>query len=87
MSYLMEGHSPQWSRDGLHVLHVWDGDVWTAPAAGGVPVTLVAINHDESRPRWSRDGSKILYGARPVHSQMDIWIADVGGVIDGTDSP
>ena len=86
-SYLMEGHSPQWSRDGSDVLHVWDGDVWTAPAAGGVPVTLVAINHDESQPRWSRDGSKILYTARQGHSQMDIWIADVGRVVDGIDSP
>ena len=86
-SYLMEGHSPQWSRDGLDVLHVWDGDVWTAPAAGGVPVTLVAINHDESRPRWSQDGSKILYSARQGHSQTDIWIADVGRVVDGIDSP
>jgi Tol biopolymer transport system component len=68
VSWLMEGHSPDWSSDGSEILHVWDGDVWAAPAAGGVPITLAAVNNDESRPRWSRDGSKIRW-RRPTTSR------------------
>ena len=77
ISPLLAGHWPQWSHDGRHILHEWNG-VWTAPVAGSGPIyQLVGGGHNQFRPRWTRDGSKLL-NSWPNHGPTDIWIIDSG---------
>ena len=78
---LTEGHSPHWSPDGTQITYVWQNDICTIPAAGGVPTVLLAVNYEHASPRWSPDGRKIMYLARKP-SEPDVWIADVGEVLE-----
>jgi tricorn protease len=56
--YLTE---PSLSPDRSEIAFVSGGDVWTAPAAGGVARLLVAHPANESRPLFSPDGRQLAF--------------------------
>lgn len=37
---------------------------------------LIGVGNNQPHPRWSRDGSKLLYGWPSHNPQTDIWIVD-----------
>lgn len=58
---------PVWSPDGKHIAFVRkDGDksqIWILPMAGGEAYPLTKSKYGASSPRWSPNGSKILFSA------------------------
>ena len=52
---------PSLSPDGQTIAFASGGDIWTAPAAGGVARLLVTDPATESRPLWSPDGAKLAF--------------------------
>jgi tricorn protease len=52
---------PSLSPDGTEVAFVSGGDIWTAPAQGGVAHLLVSDPATESRPIYSPDGSRLAF--------------------------
>jgi len=52
---------PSLSPDGTEVVFVSGGDIWTAPAQGGVAHLLVSDPATESRPIYSPDGSRLAF--------------------------
>jgi Tol biopolymer transport system component len=80
-TWLAAGHSPHWSPDGTQITCMWQNDICTIPATGGLPTVLLAINYEHASPRWSPDGQRIMYLAQK-RAEPDIWIADVGDILD-----
>ena len=78
--FLAEGIGPDWSPDGREIVFSAANDIWKIPAAGGTPERLLYTTDVEQWPRWSPDGTRILL-IRYTH-YSDIWIADVGGLLD-----
>lgn len=55
------------------------GEIWTLPAQGGEATSIVAGEHPARRPRWSPDGSSIVY-----ENGNKLWLYDSdGGVTSG----
>ena len=52
---------PSLSPDGQTIAFASGGDIWTAPAAGGVARLLVTDPATESRPLWSPDGTRLAF--------------------------
>ncbi len=52
---------PSLSPDGAEVAFVSGGDIWSAPAQGGVARLLVTDQATESRPLFSPDGTKLAF--------------------------
>jgi Tol biopolymer transport system component/C-terminal processing protease CtpA/Prc len=52
---------PSLSPDGTEIAFVSGGDIWTAPANGGVASLLVTDPATEGRPLWSPDGRQIAF--------------------------
>jgi Tol biopolymer transport system component len=77
-TYVAAGQMPDWSPDGKTLLFIRGNDIWSIPAAGGKPARLTQTQDEEIRPRFSPDGSHILFSATRL--QADIWIADVSGL-------
>jgi hypothetical protein len=50
------------------------GEIWTLPAQGGEATSIVAGDHPARRPRWSTDGSSIVY-----ESGNKLWLYDTDG--------
>jgi Tol biopolymer transport system component len=79
--YLTEGFTPDWSPAGGEILFAHQGDIWKIPAAGGEPSRLLETpKSEEFWPRFSADGSKILFTRSVGTGGADIWIADVSGI-------
>ena len=60
-----QAFQPSWSPDGKTLVYVtWDhpsgGDIWTIPAAGGVPRKLTGAAAFYSEPRFSPDGKRLV---------------------------
>jgi tricorn protease len=52
---------PALSPDGKELAFIAGGDIWTAPAEGGVARLLVAHQATESRPLYSPDGQQLAF--------------------------
>src|SRR5882757_2922858 len=52
---------PAISPDAAEIAFVCAGDIWVAPAAGGVAHLLVSHPANESRPLYSPDGTKLAF--------------------------
>lgn len=84
---------PHWSPDGTTIVYVASPDVishpedssqdiWVIPAAGGTPTKLTTFNEvDGYGPRYSPDGSRILYSTTMNSLGLGIWSIPSGGGI------
>ena len=54
---------PSLSADGSMVAFASGGDIWEAPAEGGVAHLLVSGPADDSRPLYSPDGRKLAFNS------------------------
>jgi hypothetical protein len=54
------------------------GSIWIVPAEGGQAEILSDNLLPARRPRWSPDGSRILYQTQSA-GQSQVWVADLGG--------
>jgi dipeptidyl aminopeptidase/acylaminoacyl peptidase len=82
---------PQWSPDGTRIAFVsnrtgkaydddHNTDVWTIPASGGLLTKISDHPFEDESPRWSPDGSQILFtGQTSVHQFAKLYIASSGG--------
>ena len=52
---------PALSPDGNEIAFVSGGDIWTAPAQGGVARLLISNPATESRPSYSPDGTRLAF--------------------------
>ncbi|HVG25396.1 MAG TPA: prolyl oligopeptidase family serine peptidase, partial [Thermoanaerobaculia bacterium] len=50
-----------WSPDGTRIAFSSAGDLYVVPAAGGAPQRLTSDDAREIKPRWSPDGSQLLF--------------------------
>jgi dipeptidyl aminopeptidase/acylaminoacyl peptidase len=76
---LGERADPQWSPDGrwlayTQLLH-GDVDVWLMPSAGGEPRKLTDGGVNRA-PRWSPDGTRLLYLHAGPGSPPDLWTVE-----------
>ncbi len=90
-----DGVQPAWSPHGLRIAF-WGvaqpGNrraIWTVPAHGGPPVTVVDDAFYNWSPTWSPDG-RFLYFASNRSGSMNLWrvaIAERSGRVSGTPQP
>ena len=48
-------------------------EIWMVPAAGGTPVRLTSPGTESSAPRWSADGSILLFTSKREGSKGTTW--------------
>lgn len=77
---------PTWMRyaaispDGASIAFSYRGDLWRVPAAGGTAVALTRHAAHDTRPVWSRDGSRIAFSS-DRYGNADVFVmAATGGV-------
>jgi tricorn protease len=70
---------PAVSPDGAHLCFTHQGNLWTAPATGGVAVRLTANDSFDSNPRWSPDGAWIAFNSDREGGSQVFLIPAVGG--------
>ncbi len=58
-----------------HIVMDLSGDIWTLSARGGQATRLVDMNEPASRPRWSPDGTEILFETRTPNGSR-LWVFD-----------
>ncbi|MFW6205630.1 MAG: S41 family peptidase, partial [Gemmatimonadota bacterium] len=69
---------PDLSPDGATVAFSWQGDIWTVPVAGGAAYRVTVHEAYESHPRWSPDGSQLLFTSTR-HGNADLFVAGSRG--------
>ena len=69
--------TPELSPDGERVAFAAQGDLWVVEVAGGAPKRLTETFADEYIPRWSPDGTRLLYQAQPVRGAMEARVLEV----------
>lgn len=79
-------HSPAWSPDGLTIAAIHrdstgNEQIWTIPAAGGLPLQITTTFDGKANPFWSPDGSKIGYIRWNGRSEGIWWAFSSGGDI------
>lgn len=68
--------APDLSDD--HLVFMYAGDLWLADRDGADPRRLTTHPAEETRPRFSPDGSKIAFQAE-YDGQIDVYVIDVAG--------
>jgi hypothetical protein len=74
---------PDWSPDGTRVIYSsylgrqWN-QLWLMTSAGGDPFPLSYGEFDATAPRWSRDGSRIVFVSNES-GNTSLWVIDVPG--------
>ncbi len=68
-------YDPGISPDGSEIAFASGGDIWTAPAAGGVAHLLISDPATESRPVYSPDGKTLAFVSTRT-GNGDIYIFD-----------
>jgi dipeptidyl aminopeptidase/acylaminoacyl peptidase len=82
---------PQWSPDGMRIAFVSDrtgkayddshnSDVWVIAASGGALTKISDHPFEDVSPRWSPDGTQILFaGKTSLHQFPKLYLADSSG--------
>jgi Tol biopolymer transport system component len=70
------GDSVAWAPDSARVTFVRDGDIYSAPVAGGAATQLTSGPEDDSAPAWSRDGATIAFTRALAGSARDVCLVD-----------
>jgi TolB protein len=75
------GSSPSVTLDGQRVAYDFNGDVWVANIDGSNPVNVSNTTaHEEGRPNWSPDGTRIVYDARlSGQADFDVFVMNEDG--------
>jgi len=69
---------PAISPDGQTVAFSFQGDIWTVPVEGGRALRLTIHEAYESRPRFSPDGTQLVF-ASDRYGSDDLFVMDAGG--------
>ena len=74
--------SPDWSPDGQSVVFSLGGEIWVTRIFGGTSLRLTINSVDDTTPRYSPDGSKIVFASNPdgpLLSQYEIFVMNSDG--------
>ena len=52
---------PRLSPDGRTIAFSYQGEIWTAPRAGGLMTLLVSSQGLDTEPAWSPDGKRVAF--------------------------
>jgi Tol biopolymer transport system component len=66
------GDSVAWAPDSAQVTFARDGDIYTAPLAGGPAVRLTSGSQNDSMPTWSPGGTTIAFTRALSGSAQDV---------------
>jgi Tol biopolymer transport system component len=83
---------PIWSPDGSIVIFAANReghfDIYSAPAGGGGPETLILKSSAMKYPlSWSKDGKWLLYTSVDPVTKEDLWVVPMSGSHPGTPEP
>jgi len=70
------GDSVAWAPDSTQVTFTRDGDIYTAPLAGGTATRLTSGSEDDSAPAWSPDGTTIAFTRALSGSARDVCLVN-----------
>lgn len=67
-----------WSPDGRYIAYAipdlsYNTDVWIVPAAGGEAYNVSRHPDEDTSPRWSSDGKRLVWVSKRHADTMDIW--------------
>ena len=63
-------------NEGENALH---SEIWMVSASGGEPIRLTSPGTESSRPRWSDDGTQLLFTSRRPGGQGSTWVLQMDG--------
>jgi Tol biopolymer transport system component/C-terminal processing protease CtpA/Prc len=69
---------PTLSPDGKTVAFAWRGDLWRAPVAGGPATRLTLHEAQDTKPRFSPDGTQIAFTSRRT-GNYDVFVMPAEG--------
>ncbi|MFT4568671.1 MAG: tricorn protease [Saprospiraceae bacterium] len=69
---------PTLSPDGAQIAFAYQGDIWTAPIEGGTANRITIHEAYERTPRWSPDGSRIVFSSNR-YGNYDVFTIDADG--------
>jgi TolB protein len=73
------GDYPDWRSDSKRVVYVGPGaEIWVADTNGTNAKPLTSLNSITQYPKWSPDGSKIIFGSMKA-SPPQIYVMDADG--------
>ncbi len=70
--------APALSPDGQTLIFSYDGDLWKAPAAGGVSARIISMQGNSTAPRVSPDGKWLAF-SNSQFGNFDIYLMPLAG--------
>lgn len=60
---ILRAQQPALSPDGKTLVFTWQGDLWSVPSSGGMASRITVHPAMDQMPKWSPDGSKIVFAS------------------------